>query len=306
MAETEDTEEYHKEGSRKEESLYGVFATINDNSSLIVLMDMIKIYVTRGNIKFEKNGISFKEMNKSNTVLIEFLIKVKKLKYYSYQQDKEQFVGFEMKHLHENLKSVSSKQCCYIYNMLGNGNFFLSGENNEGVNMIDTIIEPICDITSPVLHEDNLIVKMTTQELSSLCSSFNQINCKKVRFRAKNSTLEVQAYTGEKNTVYNGIRPFRNGCPFDNSEVQDEPKIVKKGKMTFVIESSEQYIEVYTHFANIKPFSKIHNLCKLGIVEVYMYKMSNNKSKEETAISFRVKVGQIGVSVFHLRNCPEI
>jgi hypothetical protein len=139
-----------------------------------------------------------------------------------------------------------------------------------------------------------------------MCVTLCRTGCKIVKFTQKSGTIFVKGFDEHGETM--SAHTFRDGFLSEEKDEEDddtEPSKIKKGKIMLIINKSNTGNSVHVPIEKLKPLSKINNMCKNGIVRIYITKTKNKSGGFNNILYIKTKIGQIGTCEIFIRDSPD-
>lgn len=292
-------------------NLTDIFIATNDVTSLVSLFSTANGYETEANLSFSKRGFGLRFSTSDDLAMIDFESDEYNLLGYYYGKGNDiSYIGVCLKKCYTMLRSVPAKSVGQVYKMSDDDDLYVNSEGSsskDGASKIPTINLPIDTTAPPLIGPDDEYIKVNTSDFANMCTSISKVDCKTIRFTIKGLALIVQGFNDKSECMC--AYSYRNSGPNDEEEEEEipledtGPSKVKKGKLTIVIhrKTPDDQNSVETTIDKLKPLSKINNLCKNGIVYVYVYKrIVEGKCKKIIAI--RTNVNQLGPFTVYLKD----
>lgn len=289
-----------------------IFASTSDVASLVTLFGIASGYKAETHLFFDKHGFGMRYATEDNFAMIVFSSEEFQLLNYYYNNKKEiSYIGVHLKTCYTMLRSIPAKSVGQIYKIDGDDDLYVNPEGSstkDGASKIPTINLTVDAIEPPIIRNTDRYVKVNTADFSNICSSFTKVNCKRIVFTLRKNTLDIKGFN-DKNECRSAVQ-FRNSSPNDaedeDSEIIDDSTSshIKRGKINVVVRKkipSDQYSSETT-IDKLKPLTKINNLCKNGIVYVYVCNKTSDTDKRENITILKVNVGQVGAFELYLRD----
>lgn len=290
------------------ENPYEISFGTNDVQSLLACLNILNGYDVDMNFFFTKKGLKIIHPTQDEGAFISINIERDKLLFYFYNSQRDEYyTGFNIKEFYMRLKGVQTKQSSNIYKLRGLDNFFVNAEGHaskDSANKLNTCDLEIKNEKPPRISSDEkLFAKITTTDFGAACATLSRNGCKIVRFTKKFSTLFIRGFfQGDQISTFT----FRDGVDIDDDyedeETESQKKIYKKnGGVTIVINKAKtvELSSVSVPIEKLKPLTKSNNMCKNGIVHLYIGReqrlcKDTNRIESYDYLYIRINVGQIG------------
>lgn len=290
-----------------------IFISTSDVPSLVTLFGIANGFDPEANLRFDKNGFGLNYSTIDNMAMVEFESRGDQLSNYYYDDNCKlrTYIGVGLKSCYTMLKSIPAKAVGQIYKIEDDDELYVNCEGStskDGASKIHTINLSVDDTEPPQIRDSDVYIKVNTSDFSNMCSAFIKSACKTIKFTTRKNVLYIRGFDeyGECRSAHS----FRNSGPNEEESddiVDDNNAIkIKKGKLNIAIKKkipSDQY-SVETTIDKLKPLAKINNLCKNGIVYVYVCKQEGI-DKRENIIVLKTNVGQIGTFKVYLRDTTQ-
>lgn len=289
-----------------------IFVATSDANSLISLFGITNSYSNEANLIFDNKGFGLSFFTADDQAMIVFQSLEEQLLAYQFLGEEKKYIGVSLKKCYTTLRSVAGKSVTQIYKMIDDDDaLYIKPESTlskDGADCIRTIDLEIDTRESPDIDPDDKYVKLSTSDFSSLCGSLNKQECKTIKFTILDGTLIIKGYNAGKKCAsarsfkYNSIdTDDSNGDNYVDDEEDEDPTPIKRGKFSIIVKKNKNKkndCSVFTTIDKLKPLNKINNLCKNGIIYVYV-------STSKKMIILKTKVGQIGTLKIYLRDANE-
>lgn len=302
---------------------YEISFGTNDVQSLLACLNILNGYDNDMNFFFTSNGAKVIHPTNDEGAFISVKIDRSKLLFYFYNSEKDEyFAGFNIKEFYNRLKGIQTKQSSNIYKLKDYDNFFVNAEGHaskDSANKLSTLDLDIKNEKPPkISNDERLFAKVTTVDFGSTCGALSRNGCKIVKFTKKYSALYVRGFTqGEQISTFT----FRDGVDMgddpDNYDVDEDSEsqkktYKKKGGITIVVNKAKtaELSSVYVPIEKLKPLTKSNNMCKNGIVHIYIGReqkvcKETNKIESYDYLYLKINVGQIGEFELYIKACDH-
>lgn len=307
--------------SSESENPYEVSLGTNDVQSLLACLNVLNGYDNDMTFFFTKKGVRIVHPTLDGGAFITVKIEKKKLLFYFYNSlNDEYYTGFNIKDFYNRLKSIQTKQSSNIYKLKGYDNFFVNAEGHaskDSANKLNTQDLEIKDEKPPkVSNDERFFAKVSTTDFGSTCGTLSRNGCKIIKFTKKYSALYIRGFVqGEQISTFT----FRDGVDIgDEGEVEEDDSesqtktYKKKGGVTIVLNKSKsaELSSVCVPIEKLKPLTKSNNMCKSGIVHIYIGReqkiiKDSNKIESYDYLYLKINVGQIGEFEIYIKACEH-
>lgn len=302
------------------ENPYEITFGTNDVQSLTSCFALLGGYDDGINFFFTRRGLKIVHPTCDGGAFISVKINKKKLLFYFYNSAEEvYYTGFSITDFHSRLRSIQNKQSCNIYKLKGFDSFFVNAEGHaskDSANKLGTLNLEIKDEKPPnISNDDRLFAKIATMDFSAACVTLVRNKCKTVKFTKKYSALYIRGFKeGEQISTFT----FRDGVDTgDELDEEDELELQKKtykkkGGVTIVVNKAKtiESASVCIPIEKLRPLTKCNNMCKAGIVRVYIGReqkvcSETNKIESYDYLYIKINVGQIGEFELYIKECKN-
>jgi hypothetical protein len=296
---------------------YLFYAEFSDGYSFRNLIEYLKSTNTNGNFIFHKDGISYSQLNNSNSLLNFIELRGYDLPVYVYRTNEEFVrVGINLSNLRSITKSVGKKDSIRIYMIHNNPHLHISisSPNTKELNRNNiSIIRPQkldaiqYDIDEYKRDESSPNCTTPAFDFNKMCSAMNALKCSHILVYGDESSIVFKGMfdgdlVGRTDTF--GITKKK-----DDMNMTQIPEISEFGKVmnqtTFNENENPSSINNKMNYhhcikidvSTIKALGKLNNLSPNGTIKMYM----------EEGLPFKMisNVGSYGKLTIFLRDIPQ-